>query len=76
MALPLENIEVGKCYLTRNAQVARVMSLLSDGYVVYAFRNSAAARAAGWTEARSHLRTFVLLIEREVPCDWTPEGEE
>src|SRR3712207_1222145 len=49
VTMPPESIEVGRCYLTRNDQVVRVMNVLSDGYVVYAFRSSAVAKARGWT---------------------------
>ncbi len=72
MSVPLESIEAGKCYLTRNDQVVRVMNLLSNGYVVYAFRSSAVAKALGWTGAQTALQVFAHLIEREVPSDWTP----
>ncbi len=73
--MPPESIEVGRCYLTRNDQVVRVMNVLSDGYVVYAFRSSAVAKARGWTGATTVLQVLAYLIEREVPCDWTPGSE-
>jgi hypothetical protein len=75
MTVPPESIEVGKCYLTRNDQVVRVMKLLSDGHVIYAFRSSAVAEAFGWTGAQTEIRSFIHLLEREVPCDWTPASD-
>ncbi len=76
MTMPPESIEVGKCYLTRNDQIVRVEKLLLDGYVIYAFRSSAVAKAFGWTGAQMEIRSFAHLLEREVPCDWTPETDE
>ncbi len=75
MSIPPESIQVGQCYLTRNGQVARVVTLLPDGRTRYQFRSSAVARAFGWYEAKTDLRSFSHLVEREVPCDWTPEGD-
>ncbi len=75
MTVHRTSIEVGKCYLTRNDQVVRVMNLLSDGHVVYAFRNASVARASGWTSAATRLEVFVHLVEREVPSVWTPEAD-
>ena len=74
MTVPPESIEAGKWYLITNGQVARVQNLQA-GAVHYEFRSSVAAMAFGWTSAITDIRTFGHLIEREVPCDWTPEGE-
>jgi hypothetical protein len=75
MSVPPESLELGKCYLTRNDQVIRLMKLLSDGQAVYAFRSSTVARMFGWTGATTSLQVLARLIEYEVPCDWTPERE-
>lgn len=75
MTVPPESIEIGKCYLTRNGQVARVVNVLSTGRVVYAFRKSTDVDAHVWTGAETDRRSFALLVERAVPCDWMPEGE-
>ena len=74
MPVPPESIQVDRCYLTRNDQVARVTKILPNGYVLYAFRSSAVAKAFGWTRAQTEIRSFVALVEREVPCDWTPSA--
>ena len=75
MPITPESIDVGRCYLTRNGLVAQVVNVLSIGRVVYTFRKSTEADAHVWTGAETDQRTFALLAEHEVPCDWTPEGD-
>ena len=75
MSIPPGSIQAGKCYLTRNDQVVRVEKLLLDGSVIYAFRSSSVAKVFGWTGAQAEIRSFLHLLEREVPCDWTPEKD-
>ena len=68
------SIQNGQCYLI-NGQVARVAKLLPDGDVYYQFRNDGLAKAFGWHLGKTSIDTFVLMVERLVPCDWTPERE-
>jgi hypothetical protein len=75
MTVPRASIQAGLCYLTVNDQVARVVKLLPDGEVHYQFRDAAMAKAFGWHSGKTTVSTFVLMVERPVPCDWTPEPE-
>ncbi len=72
MALPLENIEVGKCYLTNTGQVRRVVRILPDGRVQFDYRYGATVLKRQWPSNILDGRSFALLVQREVPCDWTP----
>ncbi len=78
MSIPPESITVGRCYLTtteRGYQVRRVVRIMPDGRVQYERRAAAGTRGATvWVLCMADRRTFALIAEREVPCDWTPEG--
>jgi hypothetical protein len=76
MTVPRASIQPDQCYLTTNGQVARVVKHLPDGELHYQFRYAAMAKAFGWHTGKTTVSTFVLMVERPVPCDWTPEGEE
>ena len=76
MTVPCASIQAGECYLTTNGQVARVVKHLPDGELHYQFRDAALAKAFGWHSGKTTLGTFVLMIERPVPCDWTLEDDE
>ncbi len=76
MAVPRESIEVGKCYLTRSGEIRRVLHILPHGPVHYEARRAAVLQAFGWQEGVLELALFAALIEREVPCDWTPGADE
>lgn len=78
MALPPVSLEVGKCYLTNTGQVRRVIQILTDGRVQFERRAQSTKSGSGWAWVPSiaDRRAFALLVEREVPCDWTPEPEE
>lgn len=76
MIVSFGSIEVGKCYLTRDGQIIRVLQFLSDGDLVYATR---AGRRGGqfiWAGAVMSVGNLLISIEREVPCDWVPEANE
>ncbi len=75
MTVPPESIEVGKCYLTRSGEIRRVLLILPHGPVHYEARRAAILQAFGWHEGVLELALFAALIEREVPCDWTPEAD-
>jgi 2-polyprenyl-6-hydroxyphenyl methylase/3-demethylubiquinone-9 3-methyltransferase len=76
VGVPPESIQVGLCHLTWNGQVARVVKILPDGRARYQFHSSAVARASGWYEATTDLRSFRHLVEREIPSDWTPDLDQ
>ncbi len=83
MSIPLESIEVGRCYLAwarsakgeRSRRVRQVIELLPDGRVKFAMRRRPIELKTVWP--RTHVMTiaaFARSAEREVPRDWTPEG--
>ncbi len=78
MTIPLESIQVGKCYLyhaEHSIRVLRVIALLPDGRVQYEFQSRTAVRPASKWLADILLKdAFARMAEREVPCDWTLEG--
>ena len=74
MSVPAERTAVGKCYLTTTGQVRRVISFL-PGRVRFERRVNTTGPGWGWVPSLSERRAFALLVEREVPCDWTPEGD-
>ena len=76
MPIPLESIQVGQCYLTNHGQVRRVIGLV-PGRVQFERRTRSASSETGWAwvSGLAERRAFALLVEREVPCDWTREGE-
>ncbi len=76
MTIPRSSIQAGQCYLTVNGQVARVVKRLPDGGVHYQFRNAALAKAFGWHSGNTTVETFALMVERLVPCDFTPETKD
>ena len=76
MTIPPGSIAVGRCYLTHSGEVRRVLRFLLEDRVHYEFREAAVARAFGWKEGVLELAPFAALIEREVPCNWTPEADE
>jgi hypothetical protein len=78
MSVPPESIEPGKCYLTtvgEHHRVQRVVSITPSGHVVFEVRRKLHDHAV-WTPDERSLRMFAAAINREVPCDWTPEADE
>ncbi len=73
MTIPLESIQVGQCYLTRSGEIRPVIGFL-PGRVRFERRVNTTGPGWGWVPSLSERRAFAFLIEREVPCDWTPEG--
>ncbi len=45
------------------------------GDVHYAVRSGNVTKALQWTGAVADVRSFSDLVEREVPCDWSPERD-
>jgi hypothetical protein len=74
VSIPPESLEVGKCYLAkggRSLRIRRLVQLLPDGRVQYEQRSPKTA----W-QMRIQVRdVFASMLQREVPCDWTPEAE-
>ncbi len=75
MSVSPESIQPGKCYLTHSGEVRRVLRFLPERQVHYETRQAAVLMAFGWKEGVLEPTPFAALLEREVPCDWTPEGE-
>ncbi len=75
MSIPPESIQVGKCYLTNTGQVRRVIRIMPNGRVQYEHRSGHAILKRQWPSNIAEARTFAFAVEREVPCDWTPETE-
>ncbi len=76
MTIPLENIDVGKCYVMKTGQLRHVVRLMSNGQIQYEHRPPRQANAKTWKPGMQSGRSFADLVEREVPCDWTPEMDE
>jgi hypothetical protein len=80
LSIPLEDIEVGKCYLYQaehGIRVLRIIALLSDGRVQYDFQTRTGIRPPKkWTAGILDRAAFARMAEREVPCDWSPAMDE
>ncbi len=75
MTIPPESIEVGKCYLVTGSKalwIRRVIEVLPDGRVQYEQRTAKRT----WKMGVQYKDVFASMLQREVPCDWVPEGEE
>jgi len=73
MSVAPESIQTGQCYLMQTGHVRRAIALL-PGRVQYETRSRAPNRA-GWTWRSGilDLKTFASMVERPIPCDWTPD---
>ncbi len=76
MTIPPESVEVGRCYLGDSGQVRRVVRLWPDGRVQYETRSRYQRNAKTWKPGLLDGQAFAATVEREVPCDWTPEADE
>ncbi len=74
MSIHPESIEVGKCYLMDSGQVRRVLRIMPDGRFQYEHRMGHAAPKV-WRPGTQGSHSFAAMVEREVPCDWTPERD-
>ncbi len=72
MPVPPESVEAGKCYLMKTGHVRRV---LPDGRVQYEHHPGHQVNAGAWRPGIQETRSFVFMVEREIPCDWTPERD-
>ena len=76
MALPPESIQPGQCYLMLSGYVRRVVGP-HQGRLRYETRAQVRKGARwAWKPGIVDLKTFALMAERSVPCDWTPETDE
>ena len=79
MNVPPESIEVGRCYLAErreSPQVWQVVTIFPDGRLEYKARPINPKSRQVWRSAMTTLPHFATMVSREVPCDWTPNGEE
>ena len=74
MTVDPDSIEVGRCYLTTTGQVRRALRFMGDGRVQFEERPGIARRKQ-WTMDVQCTRFFAAVVERELPCDWTPEAD-
>ncbi len=74
VSIPPENLKVGKCCLLHTGHVRRVIRIMPDGRVQFEHRMGHTSK--GWKTGIQEGRSFAVLIEREVPCDWNPETDE
>lgn len=72
MAIPIEKIAVGKCFVTSASQVRRV-SKIADGMVFYTTRNL----SGHWNEIAHSVFCvgFAEQVEREVLCSWDADSQ-
>ena len=72
-AIKVSGLKVGKCYLTNTGRVWRIIRLMEDGRVLYEHRADKAG-AVAWLPGMlmGNALPAEVVIEREVPCDWTP----
>ena len=73
---PPDRVQPGKCYLLETGHVRRVIRLMPDGRVQYEGRVGHQRAPGAWRPGMQDIRSFAFLIEREVPCDWSPETDE
>ncbi len=74
MSIPPESIRVGKCYLMETGHVRRVVRIMPDGRIQYEHRVAYAVPRI-WKTGIQEGRSFAFMAEREVACDWTPDGD-
>ena len=74
MSVLAENIRVGRCYLTTDGRVRRALEVRPEG-VRYSYRSFPADPRRTWRSGALSIEAFAATVEREVPCDWTPEAE-
>jgi hypothetical protein len=72
-ALP-GSIQIGRCYLTSEGRVRRVLSV-EGGKVLYEAKDPDATAGSRPRMATLPVGKFVAGVEREIPCDWTLETD-
>ena len=74
MPVAPDTLKDGQCYLMDTGRIWRVTELL-PGRVRYQQRPA----DRPWRGAKTDIvdiRSFAFMVERSVPCDWTPETDE
>ena len=75
MSIPISEIEVGKCYLSNEGRVRRVVKFLPNERVRYRYRSFPVTEREPWRTGRLDIEGFAATTLREVPCDLRPEEE-
>lgn len=75
-AIKVSALKAGRCYLTNTGRVWRVKQIMPDGRVLYEHRADKAT-AVAWLPGMlmGNALPAEVVIERQVPCDWTPERD-
>ena len=68
-----ETIKVGQCYQC-GGNLRRVLRIMPDGRIQYEQRSR--GRIKAWKPGMLSVTLFAASVERQVPCDWTPEREQ
>jgi hypothetical protein len=76
MAIPVESMEVERCYLTSDERVVQVLQFLSNGSLSYRFRWADDTPPFRWTGAVASPGVLPFQVLHEVPCDWPPKIDE
>ena len=69
-----EKIEVGQCYLC-GGNLRRVLRIMPDGRIQFEHRSGGPSRIKAWKPGMLSVTLFAASVERQVPCDWTPQSD-
>jgi hypothetical protein len=70
-----KSVQVGQCYVSATGRVRRVLAIHGER-VLYETRVQANQKGFTWRPSIVDPKTFAAIVERPVPCDWTPETDE
>ena len=80
MPIEVQDIEVGKCYVTNAGQVRKVTEITDDGRVNYMARGHKVIPEPwppGSTKSNPPKKErFAAAVDREVRCDWDSDYPE
>jgi hypothetical protein len=79
LSIPLQSVEIGKCYLLEGEPLRRVRlvtHILPSGRIRFEGRDATESREFVWAGGTSDLSAFAEAALHEVPCDWTPDTDE
>ena len=74
MSVQPEAVKAGKCYLAKGGKaprIRRVLRVLPDERVQYEQRSPTTT----WRSGIQYKDVFASMLQREVPCDWSPDEE-
>jgi hypothetical protein len=74
MSVDPASLQIGQCYLTHTGLVRRVIAF-HRGQVQYETRSNKRAGGWAWRPGIVDPKVFASLLDRPVPCDWTPETD-